>query len=114
MPEIAAYVKELLEEPMYGTAYHARIGMNDHHSSLASHQLSHNLHPHLSFSHLHHHDSSGERVTELNLSQLKKMQAHLDFAEENATYYYWKEANATVNSHFYGLIEDRQAEADRI
>ena len=27
MPEIAAYVKELLEEPMYGTAYHSRIGM---------------------------------------------------------------------------------------
>ena len=42
------------------------------------------------------------------------MQQHLEYAEENSTYYYWKEANAKVNSHFYGLIEYRQAEADRI
>ena len=41
------------------------------------------------------------------------MQAHLEKAAENATFYYWREANATVNSHFDGLIEYRQAEVNR-
>lgn len=80
MPEIAAYIKELLEEDMFGTEYHERIQ---------------------------------DRVATLNLSQLTKMQAHLEDVAATATFSYWKEANTKVENNFGGFLQMRQDEKDR-
>ena len=80
MPQLAAFVKELLHEDMYGTEYHSRIQ---------------------------------ERVATLNLSQLTKMQAHLESVASTATFSYWREANHAVEDYFGGFLQLRQDEKDR-